>query len=55
VFLIGMATSHPEIRGLRHLLGTKDAHELYRKFGFNAPVKPERLMEVRSGFDETSS
>jgi GNAT superfamily N-acetyltransferase len=54
VFLLETATQHPEVRGLRHLLGTKDAHELYRKFGFNAPVKPERLMEVRPGFDETS-
>jgi len=46
-FLIGIATGHPEVRGLRFLLGTKDAHELYAKFGFDSPVHPERLMEVR--------
>lgn len=29
-------------------LDTKDAHELYRKFGFNAPAFPERIMEKRN-------
>ena len=47
VFLVRVATGHPEVQGLRFLLGTKDAHELYRKFGFDSPVHPERLMEVR--------
>jgi GNAT superfamily N-acetyltransferase len=46
-FLVRIATGHPEVQGLRFLLGTKDAHELYAKFGFAAPVHPERLMEVR--------
>jgi GNAT superfamily N-acetyltransferase len=55
VFLIETATRHGEVDGLRLLLGTKDAHELYRKFGFDTPAKPERLMEVRPGFDQTSS
>ena len=33
--------------GLRRLsLATWDAHELYRQFGFNAPEKPEYLMEI---------
>jgi hypothetical protein len=45
--MIGIATGHPEVQGLRFLLGTKDAHELYRKFGFDSPGHPERLMEVR--------
>jgi GNAT superfamily N-acetyltransferase len=49
VFLVQAATEHPEVHGLRLLLGTKDAHELYRKFGFDAPVVPERLMEIRPG------
>jgi GNAT superfamily N-acetyltransferase len=49
MFLVQTATQHPEVHGLRLLLGTKDAHELYRKFGFDAPVTPERLMEVRPG------
>jgi GNAT superfamily N-acetyltransferase len=47
VFLIRIATGHPEVQGLRFLLGTKDAHDLYRKFGFDSPVQPERLMEIR--------
>ena len=47
VFLVRVATAHPEVQGLRFLLGTKDAHGLYRKFGFDSPVHPERLMEVR--------
>ena len=46
VFLVRVATEHPDVHGLRMLLGTKDAHELYRKFGFAAPV-PDRLMEIR--------
>jgi GNAT superfamily N-acetyltransferase len=46
-FLVGVATTHPEVDGLRFLLGTKDAHSLYTKFGFGPPVHPERMMEVR--------
>jgi hypothetical protein len=41
------ATEHPEVRGLRFLLGTKDAHTLYSRFGFEPPVHPERMMEIR--------
>ena len=47
VFLVQVATEHPEVRDLRLLLGTKDAHALYRKFGFTPIASPERLMEVR--------
>jgi GNAT superfamily N-acetyltransferase len=47
VFLVRVATGHPDVHGLRMLLGTKDAHGLYRKFGFAAPGHPERLMEIR--------
>jgi len=39
--------SHPELQGLRRwTLFTRDAHGLYRQFGFGAPANPERLMEV---------
>lgn len=39
--------SHPELQGLRRwTLFTRDAHGLYRQFGFGAPAHPERLMEV---------
>jgi GNAT superfamily N-acetyltransferase len=46
VFLIEVATSHPMVSGLRMMLGTGDAHGLYRKFGFTALSGPDRLMEV---------
>lgn len=37
----------PWINGLRRIsLATRDAHELYRQFGFNGPSKPEYLMEI---------
>ena len=39
---------HPQLQGFRKwMLGTRDAHGLYAKFGF-APVKnPERIMHIR--------
>lgn len=46
VFLVQTAVEHPEVAGLRLLLGTKDAHELYRRFGFDGLATPERFMEV---------
>jgi GNAT superfamily N-acetyltransferase len=40
--------AHPDLQGLRAiLLGTADAHELYRQFGFKELAKPERFMEIR--------
>lgn len=45
--LMAAIMSHPELQGLRRrTLFTRDAHGLYRKFGFGAPRHPERLMEV---------
>ena len=39
--------AHPELQGLRRwTLATRDAHGLYRQFGFGAPAHPERQMEV---------
>jgi GNAT superfamily N-acetyltransferase len=38
---------HPELQGLRRFkLVTADAHGLYAKFGFTAPARPERIMEI---------
>lgn len=35
------------VAGLRRIsLATLDAHELYRRFGFDGPKKPENLMEI---------
>ena len=40
-------TAHPDLQGLRRfVLVTKDAHEVYRPFGFTAPAFPERYMEI---------
>jgi N-acetylglutamate synthase-like GNAT family acetyltransferase len=45
-WLMETILSHPELKGFRRwVLATKDAHELYRKFGFRELNKPERWME----------
>lgn len=39
--------SHPELQGLRRfMLATRDAHGLYRQFGFTELASPERFMEI---------
>ena len=44
-WLVEVVTSLPELRPIRRwLLGTRDAHDLYRKFGFGEP-EPGVLME----------
>lgn len=44
-WLVEVVTGLPELRSIRRwLLGTRDAHELYRKFGFGEPT-PGVLME----------
>ncbi|RPI72200.1 MAG: N-acetyltransferase [Ignavibacteriales bacterium] len=45
-WLMETILSHPKLQGFRRwVLATKDAHELYRKFGFQELNKPERWME----------
>jgi GNAT superfamily N-acetyltransferase len=45
-WLVEVILSHPELQGFRRwVLATKDAHELYRPFGFNELHRPERWME----------
>jgi GNAT superfamily N-acetyltransferase len=45
LWLVEVVTDLPELRSVRRwLLGTRDAHELYRKFGFREPT-PGVLME----------
>ncbi len=45
-WLIETILGHAELKGLRRwLLATKDAHELYRHFGFSELKRPERFME----------
>jgi GNAT superfamily N-acetyltransferase len=45
-WLIECILSHPGIKDLKRIdLATRDAHELYRKFGFAELLKPESRME----------
>lgn len=46
-FLMQCITNHPELQDLRKwMLGTDDAHELYKQFNFMSLVKPENHMEM---------
>jgi len=46
-WLMECIRSHPELQGLRRWgLVTRDAHGLYRKFGFRELRHPERFMEI---------
>jgi GNAT superfamily N-acetyltransferase len=45
--LMEQIVQHPDLQGLRRmLLGTRDAHSLYQKFGFKPLAAPETMMEV---------
>jgi GNAT superfamily N-acetyltransferase len=45
--LMAAIMAHPELQGLRRwMLFTRDAHGLYRRYGFREGRHPERLMEV---------
>jgi len=45
--LMAAIVAHPELQGLRRwTLFTRDAHGLYRQYGFREPRHPERLMEM---------
>jgi GNAT superfamily N-acetyltransferase len=44
--LLRAVLAHPDLPGLRRFtLATGDAHGLYRRFGFEAPLRPQSLME----------
>ena len=44
-WLVEAVLSHPELQNLRRwILGTRDAHELYRRFGFVEVERPEFYM-----------
>jgi GNAT superfamily N-acetyltransferase len=48
-WLMRTIVSHPDLQGLRNwTLATSDAHELYRKVGFDRMEHPERWM-IRRG------
>ena len=46
-WLVQTVVSHPDLQGIRRLLlATRDAHELYRRYGgFNSLQLPDRWME----------
>ena len=47
VWLMECVMSHPDLQGLRRFsLATRDAHGLYKKFGFAQLKKPESQMEI---------
>lgn len=46
-WLIETVMAHPDLQGLRRFqLVTRDAHGLYSRHGFAAPIHPERHMEI---------
>jgi GNAT superfamily N-acetyltransferase len=46
-WLVETVLSHAELRSVaRWFLATRDAHELYRRFGFMSLTAPERRMEL---------
>jgi GNAT superfamily N-acetyltransferase len=46
-WLMEMIISHPQLQGLRRwMLATRDAHELYQKYGFTALKTPANCMEI---------
>lgn len=47
-WLVATILNHPELQEVRRwALYTKDAHELYRQFGFDAEQEPQRYMCCR--------
>ena len=55
--LMACITTHPELQDLRlWTLFTRDAHGLYRQYGFQHPRYPDRLMEMRQAraYSETN-
>ena len=49
-WLMEVIRSHPDLQNLRRwTLATRDAHGLYRQFGFTPLSSPERFMEILDG------
>jgi len=49
-WLIEVILAHPELQGLRRwLLATRDAHGLYRRYGFTELEDPTRWLERTTG------
>jgi GNAT superfamily N-acetyltransferase len=53
-WLMECVQSHPDLQGLRRwMLVTRDAHGLYRQFGFHELASPERFMEIHHPYKES--
>ena len=50
-WLIETVMNHPDLQGLRRwTLATRDAHGLYRQFGWDTMQNPEKWMEILHPF-----
>jgi predicted GNAT family N-acyltransferase len=48
-YIVRSALAHPEVQDVHlFLLATRDAHDLYRRFGFTNVSEPERWMVLES-------
>ena len=53
-WLMECIQGHPDLQGLRRwMLATRDAHGLYRRFGFHELAGPERFMEIHHPYKES--
>ena len=51
-WMIEVITSHPRLQGLRRwMLATRDAHKLYRRYGFAELERPEIFMEILAPYE----
>jgi GNAT superfamily N-acetyltransferase len=47
-WMMEVVFAHPDLQGFRRwVLLTRDAHDIYRRFGFVQPPQPEMYMERR--------
>ncbi len=48
-WLMNCVMAHPALQSLRRIcLATKDAHELYQKFGFEVTKAPQNWLEIKN-------
>ena len=51
-WMMEVVLSYPELQDLRRwMLATRDAHGLYRKYGFAEPENPQIFMEMYSAYE----
>jgi len=51
-WMMEVVFSHPELQGLRRwMLATRDAHGLYRKYGFTDPEGPQIFIEKYTAYE----